>query len=322
MAGHAGNFYTCAIGKQTAKGTPQATAKFKLRLTGGVVVPDPQVIDLPETDSSIQRSRAVKVGQLVGGAMEGFVRSDEYGYLAYGALGAVATTGASPFEHVITAAGATPYFTLFSAFDATALVDRYVDCRISELLTRGGAGQALGYSAAFLGITASHGETDPATPPPSAVEPLVYPHVTVSFAGATTDIVEAFTLRSQRVVQAVQGDTGMQPSDIVNGRWGVDGTLRVLFETDAIWRNWLTDSPSGTATSQALATEALSITASRAAASDQIIWACALAEIRKVTLVPDPAGNPLFYDIEWSAKPDPTIANTLTVTVDNLIATY
>lgn len=321
MSGHSGQFYALDVGKQTAKGTPQTTPKIKMRLTGGVVVPDPQTLDLPETDNTIQRSRAVKVGQLVGGAIEAFVRSDEYPLLAYGQLGAINTTGANPYEHVITAAHAAPYFTLYSSYDTTALVDRYVDCRITELLTRGGAGQALGLTAAFLGITASHGETQPVLAQ-STVEPLVYPNVTVSFAGATTDIVEQFTLRSSRVAQAIQGDTGMAPSDIVLGRWSVDGTLRVLFETDAIWRNWLTDSPTGTTTSQALATEALSITASRAAASDQIIWALAAAEIRKVTLVPDPAGNPLFYDIEWSAQPQATIANTLSITVDNLISSY
>lgn len=322
MAGHSGQFYVCGIGKQTAKGTPQTTPKFRMRLTGGVVVPDPQIIDLPETDSSIQRSRAVKVGQQIAGAIEGFVRTDELGLLAYGALGANATTGVGPYTHTATAAAAAPYFTLYSIYDTTALVDRYVDCRITEFGISGGAGQALAYSAAFLGITSTHGDTDPGAPAPSTLEPLVYPHVTVSFNGATTDIVEAFSIKSMKVGQAILGDTGMVPSDVVLGRWSVEGTLRVLFETDAIWRLWLTASTSGTATSQAMATAALSITASRAAASDQFVATVTAAEIRKVTLVPDPAGNPLFYDIEWSAQPQATIANTFSVATSNLIATY
>lgn len=320
MAGHSGQFFALDIGKQSGKGTPQTTSKFKLRLTGGIVVPDPQILDLPETDNSIQRSRSVKVGQLIGGAIEGFVRSDEYSLLAYAALGANGTSGASPYTHTATAAAAPPYFTLYPSYDTPALVDRYVDCRLTELSTTGGGGQALTYSAAFMGTTATHGETQPVLAQ-STVEPLVYPHVIVTFAGAATDIVENFTIKSTKVGQAILGDTGMVPSDVVLGRWAVDGTLRVLFETDAIWRNWLTDSPTGTATSQAIATEALSIVASRTAASDQISWILTAVEIRKVTLVPDPAGNPLFYNIEWSAQPQATIASTLSIESKNLIAT-
>lgn len=318
MAGHAGNYFTAAIGKQSGKGTAQTTPKFKLRVTGGIVVPVPQVIDLPETDSSFQRSRAVKVGQTIGGAIEGFVRSDEFAFLAYLHMGAVSASGSGPYTHTITAASAIPYATIYNAFDSTALVDRLVDCRLGELTIRGGAGQALGYSAAFQGITWTGGETDPVLAA-STVEPLVYPHVTVSFAGASTDIVESFSLTSRRVIQAVQGDTGMVPSDIVTGRWEVVGNLRVLFETDAIWRNWLTDSTSGTATSQALATEALTITASRSS-SDEVVLDSDLVEIRNVSLVPDPAGNPLFYDIEFSAVPDTTLADTLSIVCKNSVA--
>jgi hypothetical protein len=316
MAGHAGNFFTYAIGRQSAKGTAQTTPKFKLRVTGGVIVPQLQVLDLPETDSSIQRSRAVKVGLAIGGAVEGFIRSDEFSFLSYLHMGAVTTTGAGPYTHTITAATQLPYATIYNAFDSTALVDRLVDCKLTELSAQGGAGQALSYSAAFAGISWTGGETDPASPSPSSVEPLVYPNVTVTFGGVTTDIVESFSVRSVRVAQAVQGDTGMSPADVVTGRWSVDGRLRILFETDAIWRDWITDSPTGTAPSQAISTAALNILATRSS-SDEVSWDVDAAEIRNVTLVPDAAGNPLFYEVEWSAKPDPVIANTLTIVAKN-----
>src|SRR5262245_60178226 len=101
MAGHAGNFFTAAIGKQTAKGTAQATPKFKLRVTGDIVNPTVQILDLPETDSSIQRSKSIKVGEIIEGNLTGFVRSDEFGFLSYLHMGTVNTTGASPFTHTI-----------------------------------------------------------------------------------------------------------------------------------------------------------------------------------------------------------------------------
>lgn len=321
MAGHAGNFFTAAVGKQSAKGTPQATPKFKLRVTGDIVAPNVQILDLPETDSSIQRSKAIKVGETIEGNLAGFVRADEYGFLAYLHMGAVSVTGVGPYTHTLTAAAQLPYATIYNAFDSTALVEQVSDCRVTELSVAGGAGQALTYSAAVLGLVGVEGETDP-TLDPSSFEPLVYPNVTVTYNSATTDIVESFTLRSFRAGTLIQGDTGMAPSDSVTGRWAVEGTMRVLFETDAIWRDYLTGSTSGTAHSQTINTVPLNILASRSATADEVSWDMDLAEIRQVTLVPDPSGNPLFYDITWSAFPDPTIANTLSIVAKNSTADY
>lgn len=321
MAGHAGNFFTAAIGRQSAKGTPQTTPKFKLRVTGDIVDPTVQILDLPETDSSIQRSRAIKVGELIEGSISGFVRADEFGFLAYLHMGAVVTTGASPFTHTITAATQLPYATIHNAFDSTALVSRMADCRIPVLTCSGGAGQALSYSAGVMGLVGLEGETDPVLAV-STFEPLVYPNVTVSYNSATTDIVESFTINSERAASVIQGDTGMTASDSVTGRWGVTGTLRVLFETDAIWRDYLTDSTSGTTHSQTINTVPLNILASRSATADEVSFDTNNAEIRNCVLVPDPAGTPLFYDIEWSAKPDATIANTFEIIAKNLTASY
>ena len=320
MAPHSGQFYTLGIGRQSAKGTPQTTPLFKLRLTGGIVLPDPQIIDLPETDSSIQRSKSAKVGQQIGGAIEGLIRADELAFLAYAGLGATGVTGASPYVHTATASPAPPYFTLYSAFDGSALVDRYVDCRVPELVIRGGSGQALGYSASFLGTTATHGETDPGAPAPSDVDPLTYPDVTVTLGASTADIVTGFELTSNKGGFPIQGDTGMDVSDIALGRWGVTGFLDVLFETDQKWRAWLTNSPTGTTTSPVIFTEDLTITASRAAADNEVSMIMAAVELRRVGLAPNPNGEPLSMRYEFSAQPQPAIADTLSIVCKNLIA--
>lgn len=322
MAGHSGQFYILGIGKQTAKGTPQTTPKFRMRLTGGAVVPDPQLLDLPETDSSIQRSNTVKVGQMISGAIEGFVRTDELGLLAYAALGANNTSGAGPYTHTATASNASPYLTLYSVYDSTALVDRYSDMRISEFTIRGGANQAIGYTAQFLGLTADFGQTDPGTPVPSTVDPLVYPNVTVTLGGSTSDIVESFEVTSTKVTEAIQGDTGMVASDVVHGRWSVAGTMTILFETDAKWRLWLTGATGGTQTSPTLATEALSILIQRTAGSDETTIAMTAVELRQIGLTPDPSGSPLRMTYAFSAKPQATIANTFSTVTKNNISSY
>jgi tail tube protein len=318
VAAHSGQFYSLDIGRQTAKGTAQTTPKFKMRLTGGAVAPELGVLDLLETDASIQRGPSVKVGQLVGGAIEGYLRSDECAMLAYGALGANVTTGASPYTHTATGASAPPYFTLYSTYDTTALVDRYVDCRIPELTIRGGGGQALTYSAGFQGLTATHGETMPGLAV-SIVEPLVYPHVTVTLGGATTDIVESFEVTSSKNVTVVQGDTGVFPSDVVLGRWSVAGTMTILFETDAKWRLWTTGSTSGTTASANISTEALTITATRSA-SDEVSMVMTAVELRQISITPDPSGEPVRMTYAFSARPQTVIANTFSIISKNLVA--
>lgn len=319
MAGHSGQFYALDIGKQTAKGTPQTTPKFKLRITEGSARPTPNILDLPETDNSIQRSRAVKVGQLVTLAWGGFVRSDEIGFLALGALGADAVAGA--FTHTATAAAAPPYFTLYPSYDTTALVDRYVDCRLGMLTIRGGANQALTYSCSGAGLTATYGETQPVLAQ-STVNPLTYPAVTVTLGGVTTDIVESFEVVSEKNLSVIQGDTGMAASEVQPGRWGVTGTMTVLFETDAKYRAWLSNSTTGTTTSQTMFTEALTITASVNATTDEVSMVMTAVELREIQLEPDPSGEALRFQYVFSAQPQATIANTYSIISKNSIATY
>jgi hypothetical protein len=321
MAGHAGNFFTAAIGKEASKGTPQTTPKFKLRVTGDIVLPEQTMLDLPETDSSIQRSKAVKVGQAIRGNLRGFVRSDEFGFLATLHMGTDNVTGASPYTHTITAASQLPYATIYNAFDSTALVSRMIDVRVGSLEVTGGSNQALAYTAACFGLNGTEGETDPVLTP-STVNPLVYPHVTVTYNSVTTDIVESFSINSVRNVNVIQGDTGMAASDSVTGRWSVTGTLRVLFETDAIWRDFMTDSTSGTTYSTQINKVPLTILASANATNDEVSFVMTSAEIRNVRIVPNPEGDPIFYEMEYSAEPQTTIANTLSIVAKNLIATY
>src|SRR5438105_670244 len=146
MSGVSGDYYTLAIGKQTAKGTPQTTPAFKLKVTGGDIMPTRQVIQLNETDSTRQQGKSLVVGGAVEGAPEVYCRPDDFGLLAYAVLGTNVDSGTAPnYIHRSTMlnSGATPYVTIYKAIGGSVLVDRYSDCRIHGLHLRGQAGQAL-----------------------------------------------------------------------------------------------------------------------------------------------------------------------------------
>src|SRR3954468_17009201 len=113
MAGVAGNLYTLALAKQTAKGTPAIAASgYRLKLTGGNLSPDRQLITLQETDATRQQGSTVVVSARIEGTPEWYVRPEEFGLIALAALGADTVTGtAAPFLHTITPANRPPYLT-------------------------------------------------------------------------------------------------------------------------------------------------------------------------------------------------------------------
>src|SRR3954449_11830594 len=96
MAGVAGNAATLAVGKQTAKGTPQTTPAFKLKFTGGDIAPARQIIQLAETDASRQARASVVVGSRGPRAPNHYLRPADFGMLAYAVMGANADSGTTP----------------------------------------------------------------------------------------------------------------------------------------------------------------------------------------------------------------------------------
>lgn len=321
MTGVAGNFYVCRMGKQTAKGAAQVVPTQTLKLTSGLPMPQQGVLDLPETDSSRQRSPAVKISYQVGGQISGLVRSAEFASIAYWHLGANADSGVNPYTHTATSAGAAPYETIYTVLNTNTIIDQYVDCRIPQLTIRGAVGGAIEYDASFAGITATFGATDPAVPAASTATPQVYPNVTVTLGGATTDIVQSFTVTSDNGGGFVFGDSQMGAYDYVLGRWGVTGTLTILLENDAKWRSLFTNASGGTAvsTTGALFTEALTITCANNATNDQVQMVMTLVELRNIGWAPDPSGAPLYFTYEFSAQPQTAIANTYSIITKNAV---
>jgi len=323
MAGHAGNYYTIAVGKQTAKGTPQTTPTYKLRVTGGGIGgPTRNETVLTETDSSRQARPSVVVGERVGPATTShYIRSDEFPLLAYGVMGANADSGANPYTHTATSAATLPYFTLFEAFDSTAAVTRFADCRLNQMRVRGQAGEPLTCELEWWGLASLFGSTDPVLAASSAV-PHTWPLVTVTKGGATTACVSEFDIEINNNLEWIECDNGLEPVDIQPGRWEVSGSMLVLFETDADYRSFHTGSPSGTTVSSTLFTEALTITSSRSASNDEISFTMTAVEYTAFPLQPDAGGDPIRVAMAWRAQPQTTIANTLSIVTKNITAAY
>lgn len=321
MTGVAGNAYTLAVGKQSAKGTPQTTPTYKLKLTGGDVAPARTIIQLAETDANRQAGPSVVVGSSVAGTTSHYLRPDDFGLIAYATMGANADSGTGPnYTHTATSAAAAPYLTLYKALNVSTLVDQYVDCRISSLAVSGSAGGALTYSPTWEGLSAVLGATDPVLAAVTQA-PLVYPQVTVTKGGATPGTVDSFDLTIANGGGMVQGDSGLANIDYVFGIFSVSGTITLLFQTDADYRAFHTGTTSGTALTATVFTEALTITA-MVNANLSVSFVMAAVEYTAYPLAPDVGGAPLKVAMAFRTQRQTAIANNLSIVTKNAVATY
>lgn len=320
MTGIAGNAVTLAIGKQAAKGTPQTTPAFKLRLTGGDVSPDTAIVQLAETDASRQAGSSVVVGSTVGGSTSHYLRPDEFGMIAYAALGANADSGSTNFTHTATPAASAPYLTLFKAYNVTTLVDQYSDCRITSLGVSGAAGGVLTYSPTWAGLNFLLGATDPALAA-TTTAPLTYPQVTVTKGGAAPGTVESFDLTISNGGAFVTGDSGLVNPDYVFGQFSVSGTITLLFENDQDYRAFHTGSTTGTAPSTTIFSESLSIAATKDT-NTSVTFTMAGVEYTAYPLAPDVSGAPLRVAMAFRTQRQAAIASNLTIVTKNATPSY
>jgi hypothetical protein len=314
-----GNAVTVAVGKQSAKGTPQATPAYKLKLTGGDIGPQRDLLTLAETDASRQAGAQVVVGAHVEGTTEHYLRPTEFASIAYYALGANADSGSTNYTHTATAASSGPYITMYKAINSTTLVDQYSDMRVNTLTVRGGAGQALTYSVAWTGLVAVLGATDPVLTATTET-PLVYPNVTCTKGGSAPGTIDSFELTVDQNASYIQGDSGLAAVDSVWGQFAVTGSLSLLFTSDADYRAFNTGTTSGTNLSTTVFNESLTILAQ---INTNLSVSFVMSQV-EYTAYPVPInvdGSPIRVAATFRAKPQAVIANTLSIVTKNQTAT-
>ena len=320
MTGVAGNVFTLALAKQTAKGTPAAaSAGYKLKLTGGDLEPNRQFLTLQETDASRQQGSTVVVGAQVEGTPEWYIRPEEFGLIAYAALGANADTGAGPYTHTATIAQRPPYLTCWKNIGAGTVVDQYNDVTLGSLELSGGAGQALACKADMMGLNAVLGATDSSAAIVSG-HVFTYPECTVTLGGVDGGKTENWTLTYNSNAEFIQGDNSVTPYDVVLGRAVVTGSYQTILENDSDYRKFHTGAAAGTAFTTTLMTETLDI--GMTAGTDAIHAILSGITLTAYPVPPDTSGKPIRVAATFSALPQAAIANYLSFATTNSVASY
>jgi hypothetical protein len=148
----AGNIADLALALQAAKGTAATAAQYRTFLLGGGLAPDRVVNDLEETSGTRLRSQSYPSMVSVTGTPEIAVRPDIIGAILFGALGDIATTGVeAPYVHEITPANTLPWFTAWRML-GDLVFERFVDCKLVQLVITSEAGQPLKAAITVEGI--------------------------------------------------------------------------------------------------------------------------------------------------------------------------
>lgn len=320
MTGVAGNVYTLAFAKQSAKGAAAAAnTGYKLKLTGGALEPNRQFLTLQETDATRQQGSTVVVGAQVQGTPEWYIRPEEFGLIAYAALGANADSGTGPYTHTATPAQRPPYLTAWRNIGGGTIIDKYLDNTVGSIELSGGASQALSCKTDVMGLGVLLGTTDN-TQPVVTGHVFTYPECVVTLAGSAPGTVEQWTITANNNAEFIQGDGSLTPYDVVFGRLEVSGSYTYLLQSDADYRKFHTGSSVGTAFTTTLDTESVNITST--AGTDVISAIMAGVAITAYPVQPDTSGKPIRVAATFSSLPQAAISDYLSFVTTNSVASY
>ena len=223
-----------AFAKQTAQGTPATVADYKIPLVGGTVRPRRDIQVLEETGDSRLRDIAYVSQVGVEGSPEYAIRPLALGLILFGVLGSQAVTGAAdPYEHEFTEADEQPWLTFWRRMHldgANYLYEKFVDCRITQLVLTSEAGQPIRAGMTVMGLdpralSSADYATEVAVDQESGA-----PFMHYDGKGALT--VDGTVVSSiERVVTTINNQNTFQQGDAVQGYDAAEGMLDVRVET-------------------------------------------------------------------------------------------
>lgn len=319
MAATPGNTRVIYGAVQSAKGTPATTPTHKLSLnSSGAGNPAREMIQLPETDASQQRTDNTVVGSSPVLEWSNWVRGSEFAFLAKGIQGANADAGS--FTHTATPVATMPYYTFWDVIPGVQCT-RFDDCRFNSLTVSGEAMAGIAYSVNIVGLSATLGVTEPTLPAAQATDAKYsYPMVTVTIGGVAPGTFDAFSITINRNVTVLHTDLGLASYDSVPGIYAVDGTARKVYLTDADYRKFHGGSSGATTLTTTIFSESLNLQVQQAV-GNKVVFTSSAVEYTDTVVPVNVDGSPIIQELTFSTKRQATWANNLTIVTTNALAT-
>jgi hypothetical protein len=311
------------VAKQTAKGTAAAQPVFAHGITDGAIMSLDITQDLEEHTSATRFSPGVNRTEAQPGA-EFTCRAHPktLGLYLYAALGAISTSGAGPYVHVITLGSDLPYLSLFGKMGSEMY--RVPDAKVDELKLSWSGNEPLEIALSLLGC-----EVD--------VQATWTPTTDESIASYWTPVGGTYQLDIDGTTLAAAPITGgeisiansaepvflsglITPDDIVVGKQAVDVTLEMTPPNLRDWQTVVTGTSAGTSVSGVPVYGSFSVTFVNGA--DTLVVACTRVPFLIDFPDSDPAGGAVTVTAVGQVVLPTAGTTPITATVTNTQTTY
>lgn len=318
-------FAKVGVAKQTAKGSVAAAPTFAHGVTDGAVLN----VDVQQSLDDLTGGSRAGVAVNRTGVMSGIEFSTRsyaasVGLWLFGALGAKAVTGTSPYTHVFTPSTSDlPYLTGFGTLDAN--IYSVQDYKVDEMkvsfdgpgpigISVSGMGTLLGFPATFVPTT-----DDTTATPMRAVGGTFSVDVDGASGTAATARITAGEVTISNNLDPIMLASAITPDDNFGGRLEVGCSFDIIPDDLALWRTIVTGTSAGTTASTNTVYGTFSLqftdgTNTLTLASTKVAFVCDFPSA-------DPAGGAVTLSLEGIAV-QPNGGQIITATLVNTTASY
>jgi chorismate mutase len=247
MTTEIGRLINVGIGRETARGTAQASATFWIPKVDFDFNPRADVVVNESGLGVIDGRSDAKVVEKVGeGSFGGIVYDKNFGLLLAACLGTWSTgvVTDSAYTHTFTRLNTNQHPALTIFHKDQNLDEKFALAMLNQLTINCALKDFVRYTAGFLSKV---GSDTSSTPSYTAENEFLASHVTVKFAATTAALatasataVRAVNLTINKNVEDLMNLGAVEPSDIVNKALTVSGDLELVFDDDTV-RDYVTN---------------------------------------------------------------------------------
>jgi hypothetical protein len=310
------------LAKQSAKGTPSATATYLTGVkSGNIVSADISEDDLNSSWTSRIVEGADRTAVVPGVDFEGYLTPALAGLLLYGATGADAVTGPASgvYTHSFTPYDDLPYLTFLANY--ASLYYQMQDAKIDEFELSFDGAAAVTYKAKAVGTNliplASVFTSTNSERPQNGVFKGAGGTFTV---GGSAAKVKSGSIKIKNNIEAILLANAVTPDDVFPGMVSCDVSLTIVVPDLNYWRTFLTGSTGGTSITSAIYTGAVDLKFIKDANTDLDFTA---STVHWTTKFPDadPSGGPAELTLEGSVMA-PASGAAFTFALRNAVVSY
>lgn len=313
------------IAKQSGKGTAANNPAYAHGITDGAVLTVDVAQDVEERTSGARASTGVnRTGVMPGMDFTGRAHPKSVGLYAFGALGAVATTGAGPYVHAATLADGLPYLTAFGRLGSS--IYKVQDFKVDQLGFSFNENEPVEMSVSGMGTVIDFAGTFTPTNDETIGTDSAYFYAAsgtfkldVDSATPVTAAIQSGEVTINNNLEAIMLSGSISPSDVFEGRQDIECSFDLVVENLNEWRTIVTGSAGGSTASAAPVYGSFEITFTNGASSLKL-------EATKVAFTTDfpdadPAGGPVTLSLAGIVV-RPSSGSPLTVTTTNTVTSY